>query len=510
MDAKIKCNKLIQINSSPEIKTQRSNRKEKSKVKQKKPKNETKFIKTNLYLNDNNYYFKNAIKMNKLREEKYKENKLKTENLKKNNNLPKMLYFNRFLNNDIKKFFSTKKSNDGGSKINTNSNITNTNISNLTSNRNKDQCASTDNRTYAYKKIEKAILAKNIEENSKSHINKTIKAFDELIKCVDNFEFQKKSPELKIKIEPTNDQKVGNNIEEENYANANDEDEELKVENYNFDEYKEQCKSKKLNEVNNRSQIEINQKEKVDLLLNNFSEEFKNLNDNIYITLPSYISKKTNTENNANDNSKIKQKDLFNSFDNNIIKTNNNKKELRINNMTLISDDSLFNKIKKVGRDFKNGLYFNEYGRFKFTELGLSYPKSVNKYKKIPDYSGKDLEEKKVFKYMSIVSNPKYNYTNIGTFNEKFNHDLSDISTYYGKEYSKGRFIRNPLVSKFSKYIPNYAKYKDLKLIENKYTYKNKYKFRLKPLISNTKNNFDRLANNVYQKEHKRGYFNEN
>ena len=353
-------------------------------------------------------------------------------------------------------------------------------------------------------------MAKNIEENSKSHINKTIKAFDELIKCVDNFEFQKKSPELKIKIEPTNDQKVGNNIEEENYANANDEDEELKVENYNFDEYKEQCKSKKLNEVNNRSQIEINPKEKVDFLLNNFSEEFKNLNDNIYITLPSYISKKTNTENNANENSKIKQKDLFNSFDNNIIKTNNNKKELRINNMTLISDDSLFNKIKKVGRDFKNGLYFNEYGRFKFTELGLSYPKSVNKYKKIPDYSGKDLEEKKVFKYMSIVSNPKHNYTNIGTFNEKFNHDLSDISTYYGKEYSKGRFIRNPLVSKFSKYIPNYAKYKDLKLIENKYTYKNKYKFRLKPLISNTKNNFDRLANNVYQKEHKRGYFNEN
>ena len=175
--------------------------------------------------------------------------------------------------------------------------------------------------------------------------------------------------------------------------------------------------------------------------------------------------------------------------------------------MTIMSDDKLVNKIKNVGRDFKKRLYFEEYLKFKFTELGLNYPHSVDKYKKIPDYQGTDLEEKKVFKYKSVITNPKYIYTNIGSFNEKFNQDLSDISTYYGKESSKGRFIRNPLVSKYSKYIPNYEKYKDLKFIENRYISKNKYKFRLKPLINSRKNNFDKLANKVYKNEHKNDFF---
>jgi hypothetical protein len=252
-------------------------------------------------------------------------------------------------------------------------------------------------------------------------------------------------------------------------------------------------------------------------LKNNFSEIFKNQNvnnDNIYITASNYL--KTKKKNKAKENissfNKITNTNEFsNSFDN---KNRFNKKKekinLKINSMTLISDDSLLNKIKSEGRDFKNGLYFNEYGKFKFTELGLNYPNSVDKYKKIPDYQGNDLEERKVFKYKSIITNPKYNYTNIGTFNEKFNHDLSDISTYYGKEYSKGRFLRNPLISKFSKYIPNYEQYKDLKFIENRYIVKNKYKFRLKPLINNKKNNFDKLASNVYKKEYKHEYFNNN
>ena len=175
--------------------------------------------------------------------------------------------------------------------------------------------------------------------------------------------------------------------------------------------------------------------------------------------------------------------------------------------MALISDDLLVNKIKNVGRDFKNGLYFNEYGKYKYTELGLNYPNSVDKYKKIPDYKGDDIEERIIFNYRSKVTNVKDNYTNIGTFNEKFNNDLSDISTFYGKQYSKGRFLRNPLVSKYGKFIPNYEKYKALKLIENKYNSKNKYKFRLKPLTINKKNNFDKLATIIFKKEHKRENF---
>jgi hypothetical protein len=175
----------------------------------------------------------------------------------------------------------------------------------------------------------------------------------------------------------------------------------------------------------------------------------------------------------------------------------------------MISDESLANKIKSLRKNFKKDLYFNRnnYGKYKFTELGLNYPLSFNKYKKYPDYNGNDLEERRMFNYKSKVSNPNYNYTNIGSFNDKFNKDLSGISNFYGKEQAKGRFIRNPLISMFSKYIPNYEMYKDLKFIENRYTHKNKYKFKLKSLVNNSKNNFDRLANIIYKQEHKAGYF---
>lgn len=77
---------------------------------------------------------------------------------------------------------------------------------------------------------------------------------------------------------------------------------------------------------------------------------------------------------------------------NNNIMTQSN--ELKIHNMNLISDDLLVNKIKNEGRDYKNGLYFNNYGKYKYTDLGLSYPEYFDKYKKIPDYKGTDYEEK--------------------------------------------------------------------------------------------------------------------
>ena len=467
-----------------------------------------KFIKTNLYLNEYNYYFKNAIKMNKLREEKIKEHKQITDILRKQNILPKMLYCNKFLNNEIIK----KNFKNFNTLANT---ISKSNISN--SNKCITECKSSENRAYIHRKIEKAILAKNIEENNKSHIKKTIKAFDDLIKYIDNFKIQNKRPNLNLLLINSNNLQNESNILKEEDINGINEEEDLNVEIYNFDEYKKRYQNEQLSKKNSNSQIHLKAYGSQRELKNNFSEIFKNQNvnnDNIYITASNYL--KTKKKNKAKENissfNKITNTNEFsNSFDN---KNRFNKKKekinLKINSMTLISDDSLLNKIKSEGRDFKNGLYFNEYGKFKFTELGLNYPNSVDKYKKIPDYQGNDLEERKVFKYKSIITNPKYNYTNIGTFNEKFNHDLSDISTYYGKEYSKGRFLRNPLISKFSKYIPNYEQYKDLKFIENRYIVKNKYKFRLKPLINNKKNNFDKLASNVYKKEYKHEYFNNN
>jgi hypothetical protein len=503
METDMNNNKLKNNKSSPQQKAQKSQKKEK-----RSPNKYIKFIKTNLYLNEYNYYFKNAIKMNKLREQKIKELKQNSEMARKNNILPKMLYCNKYLNNDIKKNYPNKKIDNINNNKNTITKAYTTNSINLT------ECISSENRPYAYRKIEKAIIAKNIEEHNKSHIKKTIKAFDDLIKYIDNFKFQNRTPNLKVLINQNNDNNKSDVIDDkENDDNIAADEDIIKVENYNYDEFKENYKKDKLSK-NSNSQINLKTFNNQRILETNPSDDFRiinniqnNNNDNIYLTAANHLIKNKKIKGNLSKND-IKQKELSNSFDN----TNKNNKskdknKLIINNMTLISDDTLISKIKKVGRDFKKGLYFDEYGKFKFTELGLNYPNSVDKYKKIPDYQGTDLEEKKVFKYKSVITNPKYNYTNIGSFNEKFNHDLSDISTYYGKENSKGRFIRNPLVSKYSKYIPNYEKYKDLKFIENRYISKNKYKFRLKPLINSRKNNFDKLANNVYKKEHKNDFF---
>ena len=508
MEADLSNNKLKNNNSSSLQKSQKNEKRSPNKY--------IKFIKTNLYLNEYNYYFKNAIKMNKLREEKIKEHKQNSEITRKNNILPKMLYFNKYLNNDIKKNFQNKKSNNinaNNNKSNTISKAYNTNLINLT------ECISSENRPYAYKKIEKAIIAKNIEEHNKSHIKKTIKVFDDLIKYIDNFKFQNKRQNLKLLINQNKEKTRSDMLDEkENDHNIEEDEDIIKIENYNFDEFKEKYKNEQLSK-NSNSQLNLKSFKAQKILEKNPSDDFRifkniqnnNANeDNIYLTQAKQIKKTKIIKGNLTiDNMKKNhQKELSNSFDN-TIKNNKNKEKnkLIINNMTIISDDKLVGKIKNVGRDFKKGLYFEEYGKFKFTELGLNYPHSVDKYKKIPDYQGTDLEEKKVFKYKSVITNPKYNYTNIGSFNEKFNQDLSDISTYYGKESSKGRFIRNPLVSKYSKYIPNYEKYKDLKFIENRYISKNKYKFRLKPLINSRKNNFDKLANKVYKNEHKNDFF---
>ena len=449
------------------------------------------FIQTNFYLNDFNYYTKNNLKMNKLREEKIKEHKKTIDNDKRTNIMPKMLYFNKFIHtkpkifskNNIKTIFNPHPSEK---KL----------ISKTISRKNKND---------EYKKIEQAIKSKSIEQNSKRHIKKTIKAFDDLLQCVDGFQIKNRKKRLRLLL---NENNKDNDL---NKDNSEDEDEEdIYIENYNFDEYKQKYKDEKMKLKENGSKPEIDLKKpnlKDDLDMEIKTDLFgNNNNDNIYIT-QNYKTAgiKKDTLNNDNTKKQIKK----NIFREKKLNKSLDKKFLTINNMILISDESLATQIKNLRKNFKKDLYFNRnnYGKFKFTELGLNYPLSFNKYKKYPDYNGNDLEEKRMFNYKSKISNPRYNYTNIGSFNDKFNKDLSGISNFYGKEQAKGRFIRNPLISMFSKYIPNYDLYKDLKIIENKNTNKNKYKFKLKSLVNNSKNNFYKLKNNIYKQEHKAGYF---
>ena len=482
------------------------------------PNKDSKFVKTNLYLNDYNYYFKNNIKMNKWREEKLKEKKRNLDKQRKKNNLPKLLYFNKFLDNDIN--ISKSDNNSNGNSIGRTKTLNPIQYENA-------QYISPEKRQNSFKEIENAIIAHNIEENSKSHIKKTIKMFDDLLEYVDDFRFQKnqnntevindndKKSEIKNINEKDDNNDVdikensNDNIEKDNdnKDNKDNEEEELKVEKFDYEEYKKQYKSDILAKKNSSSQTPDKPFIFDKALKNNNSKNFQNNEDFLYITEPQ-ISNKINLKSNivSNEHNKLpRPKRMANSVDKNSKNIENDN--FKINNMTLISDDALIHKIKNIGRDFKNDLYFKYYGKYKFTDLGLNYPEDYDKYKKIPDYKGDDIEEKKVFKYRTDITNPRYNYYNIGSFNEKFNKDLSDISSFYGKEQSKGRFIRNPLVSIFTKNIPNYEQYKQLKLIENKYNPKNKYKFRLKPLTNSKKNNFDKLANNVYEKENKTNFF---
>ena len=443
------------------------------------------FIQTNFYLNDYNYYNKNNLKMNKLREEKIKEHKRTLDNDKRMNIMPKMLYFNKFFHTKPKIF--SKKNN---LKTIKNPYTKDKNPNSINISKTKEDLE--------YKKIELAIKSKSIEQNSKRHIKKTIKAFDDLLKYVDGFKIKNRKKNLQMLLNDNNDKN----------KDISDEEEDINIENFNFDEYRKKYKDEKMkqksetykteNKLNNKDLI--NEKE---IQLNNILlDDNINNNENIYITAQGY-------KNEENKNLNLQRNNSFTQIKTDNPKKNENKKYLTINNMILISDDSLVTQIKKLRKNFKKDLYFNtnNFGKFKYTNPGLRYPQSFDKYKKFPDYKGTDKEEKRMFNYKTKVTNPRYNYTNIGSFNDKFNKDLSEISNSYGKEQSKGRFIRNPLISMFSKYIPNYEQYKDLKFIENRYTAGNKYMFRLKSLINNKKNNFDRLATNIYNKEHKAGYF---
>ena len=114
MERDLSKRKLKKNNSSSQKKGLKCQKKEK-----RSPNKYIKFIKTNLYLNEYNYFFKNAIKMNKLREEKIKEYKQNSEMTRKNNILPKMLYFNKFLNNEKKNFSNKKHNNINTNKSNT-------------------------------------------------------------------------------------------------------------------------------------------------------------------------------------------------------------------------------------------------------------------------------------------------------------------------------------------------------------------------------------------------------
>ena len=158
------------------------------------------------------------------------------------------------------------------------------------------------------------------------------------------------------------------------------------------------------------------------------------------------------------------------------------------------------NKIKRNKTNFKGNLYFENYGKFKFTKQGILYPKRLKKFE-LPKYEGNNKEEKKYFDYRKKISFPEQEYNKIGNFSEKFNRDLGKISNNYDKSVSRTRFTENPLLKKYMEIIPIYDIYKDLKEIENR-SIGTKYKFKLLPLYNKRITNLDRLADKFYKTQY--------
>ena len=227
-------------------------------------------------------------------------------------------------------------------------------------------------------------------------------------------------------------------------------------------------------------------------------------------------NKTNNNENKNNDNSEKDNninKQILNigipknnfSFSKNKLRTiynnnaiNNDNIKMKMSLTTNLSDDSIIQKVLEQRRNYKQILQFNDYGKYKFSRKGLNYPESIPE-NKLPNYKGNDNKEKIYFNYRKKVSNPDKIYNSIESFDSKFNYELSRISRTYGKEESKGRFIKNPLIHRYQNTIPFYDIYKDIKFVENRYLDKGRYKYKLLPLINAKMRNFDRLGEKIYK-----------
>ena len=131
-----------------------------------------------------------------------------------------------------------------------------------------------------YKKIELAIKSKSIEQNSKRHIKKTIKAFDDLLKYVDGFKIKNRKKNLQILLNDNNDRN----------KDISDEEEDINIENFNFDEYRKKYKDEKMKQKSEtyKTENKLNNKDLIndkEIQLNNILlDDNINNNENIYIT----------------------------------------------------------------------------------------------------------------------------------------------------------------------------------------------------------------------------------
>ena len=300
-----------------------------------------------------------------------------------------------------------------------------------------------------------------------------------------NFNQNERKKELIEKLSPKNDIKYLMDM-------MNDFTENLKFDDLdedNEEEKKGQRNVEKIKMTNSLS-LENNKKKKL---------KIKILNNNKSGILKKEAGKKYKefflTNNSYKDKTKIKSKskvEMLNDLEYSKAK----------NTSDPVTSANQAKNILNQKKMFKTNLYFENYGKYKFTKKGVFYPKTLGKYE-LPKYEGNNEEEKKYFNYRKEISNPNLAYNRITNFSEKFNRDLGEISKSYGNSMSRTRFTENPLMKKYMEIIPVYEIYKDIKQIENRYI-GTKYKFKLLPLYNKRLSNLDKIADKFYKNQKNR------
>jgi len=301
-----------------------------------------------------------------------------------------------------------------------------------------------------------------------------------------NFNQTERKKELIEKLSPKNDIKDLMDMMNDFTHNLKFDDLDEKNEVNNIEGEKDEEKIKKKNSLS----LDNDKKKKL---------KIKILNDNKSGILKNETGKKYKefflTNNGLNNKHKIKSK---------------SKVEL-LNDLEYAKPKNVFdpaissNQAKNIlnqKKMFKTNLYFENYGKYKFTKKGVLYPKTLGEYE-LPKYEGNNEEEKKYFNFRKEISNPKLTYNRITNFSEKFNRDLGEISNNYGNNLSRTRFTENPLMKKYMEIIPVYEIYKDIKQIENRYI-GTKYKFKLLPLYNKRISNLDKIADKFYKNQKNR------
>jgi hypothetical protein len=93
-------------------------------------------------------------------------------------------------------------------------------------------------------------------------------------------------------------------------------------------------------------------------------------------------------------------------------------------------------------------------------------------------------------------------YHPITSFEQKLNNEMKRISNRYGKVESRQIFYPNINTDFYWRSIPNFEMYRQLKVIENRYSgLRNKMRPRLKPIGYVSNDNLNKLAQHIFEND---------